>query len=254
MDWLSAAWLPFMRVGGAVMTAPLFSAAYVPMRVRLMLAVFISAALLPMLTEMKLNTGLAVNLIGVEAIVMAAKELLIGICLGFFLQLVFEAVVIAGHLIASGMGLGFAMMVDPNRGVQVPVLSQYLLIITLLLFVAMDGHLAFLAMLARSFELWPIAGEAMAVSQLQIMFEQGSAMFAGAIQIAIPAVIALLLVQIAVGVISRAAPTLNLFAVGFPLAMLVGFVLLQWLIPSLVPQLSGQIDTAYAALARFLGA
>src|SRR5690606_16457420 len=112
--------------------------------------------------------------------------------------------------IASGMGLGFAMMVDPNRGVQVPVLSQYLLIITLLLFVAMDGHLAFLAMLARSFELWPIAGEAMAVSQLQIMFEQGSAMFAGAIQIAIPAVIALLLVQIAVGVISRAAPTLNL--------------------------------------------
>jgi flagellar biosynthetic protein FliR len=253
MGWLSAAWLPFMRIGGAVMTAPLFSAAYVPMRIRLMLAVFVSAALLPMINSQG-PISPAINLIGVEGIVLAAKELLIGICLGFFLQLVFEAVVVGGHLIANGMGLGFAMMVDPQRGVQVPVLSQYLLVITMLLFVAMDGHLAFLAMLARSFQLWPVNGPAMNVDQLQLVFSQGSAMFAGAIQIAIPAVIALLLVQIAVGVISRAAPTLNLFAVGFPLAMLVGFLLLDRIMPNLLPQLSSLVDSTYAVIAEFLGA
>ena len=253
MAWLSAAWFPFMRVGGAVMTAPLFSAAYVPMRIRLLLAIMISAALIPMLSSMAPADGAVPNLIGLDGLLLAAKELLIGVCLGFFLQIVFDAVVVAGHLIASGMGLGFAMMVDPQRGVQVPVLSQYLLIVCMLLFVAMDGHLAFLAMLARSFQLWPVAGPAFNVDQLQLLFSQGSQLFSGAIQIAIPAVIALLLVQISVGVVSRAAPTLNLFAVGFPLAMLVGFVLLERLIPSLTPQLASHVDAAYAAIADFLG-
>lgn len=252
MSGLASAWLPFMRIGGALMTAPLFSAAYVPVRIRLMIAIFITAALLPLL-----NTTQAVapgaNLIGLDAVLVAAKELLIGIGLGFFLQLVFDAIVVGGHLIASGMGLGFAMMVDPQRGVQVPVLSQYLLIITLLLFVALDGHLAFLAMLARSFQLWPINGAGFSAEHFGLLVAQGNVLFSGAIQIAIPAVIALLLVQISVGVISRAAPTLNLFAVGFPLAMLVGFLLLERILPSLLPQLNSLLDAAYRSVGTFLG-
>ncbi|GAB3375373.1 flagellar biosynthetic protein FliR [Spongiibacter taiwanensis] len=251
MSSLAAAWLPFMRIGGALMTAPLFSAAYVPMRIRLMIAIFISAALLPFL-----NAGQAagpLNLLGIEAVLLAGKELLIGICLGFFLQLVFDAILVGGHLIANGMGLGFAMMVDPQRGVQVPVLSQYLLIVTMLLFVVLDGHLAFLAMLVRSFQLWPVAGVGFSPDQFGLIVAQGGVIFSGAIQIAIPAVIALLLVQISIGVISRAAPTLNLFAVGFPLAMLVGFLLLERILPSLLPQLNSLLNGAYDAIGRFLG-
>ncbi|MFT5888956.1 MAG: flagellar biosynthetic protein FliR, partial [Zhongshania sp.] len=105
---LAAAWLPFVRITGAMLTAPLFSAAYVPARARIMLSVFLTAVLLPLLPAPP-----AMNLLGIEMVLVVANELLIGICLGFIIQLVFDAIILAGQLIAMGMGLGFAMMVDP---------------------------------------------------------------------------------------------------------------------------------------------
>jgi flagellar biosynthetic protein FliR len=156
-------------------------------------------------------------------------------------------------LIAMGMGLGFAMMVDPQRGVQVPVLSQFLLIFTMLLFVAMNGHMDFISLLARSFEYLPIGGTALSGDQLSVVVMRGAELFTGAIAVAIPAVVALLVVQLSIGVISRAAPTLNLFAVGFPIAMLIGFLVVNRLIPNLLPLLSSSLGRAFVAAEQFLG-
>ncbi len=248
MSWLASAWLPFVRIGGAMMTAPLFSANYIPRQARLILALFVTAAVLPMLPPLP-----AINLLGMEAVVLAAGELLLGLAMGFIIQLVFDAIILGGQLMANGMGLGFAMMVDPQRGVQVPVLSQYLLILTMLLFVAMNGHLDFLNLLIQSFQYWPIGHAAPDADQLGVIIVYGAELFSGAIRIAIPAIIALLVVQLAVGVVSRAAPTLNLFAVGFPLAMLVGFLVVDQLVPNLLPVLSAMMDTAFATVQTLLG-
>jgi len=246
---LASAWLPFLRIGGAMLTAPLFSAAYIPPRARILLSVFITAAILPMLPAPPV-----MNLIGYQAIFLAANELLIGVCIGFIVQLVFDAIILAGQLIAMGMGLGFAMMVDPQRGAQVPVLSQFLLIFTMLIFVAMNGHIDFLALLARSFEYWPVGGDGVSPDQLKLVWVRGAELFTGAIRVAIPAVVALLVVQLAVGIVSRAAPTLNLFAVGFPIAMLIGFLVVDRLLPNLLPQLTSMLGSAFIAVELFLGA
>ncbi|HCS27712.1 MAG TPA: flagellar biosynthetic protein FliR [Spongiibacteraceae bacterium] len=240
--WLASAWLPFLRIGGAVIAAPLFGSSYVPVRVRLAIALLTAGLLIPVLPQAP-----AINPLGIESILMAANEILIGLCLGFLVQLVFEAVVFAGQTISMGMGLGFAMMVDPQRGTSVPILSQYLLIITLLIFMSMGGHLEFLALVANSFQIWPVGLIAIGPDALGIVVEWGGEVFKGALQIALPAVIALLVVQIGVGVISRAAPTLNLFAVGFPVAILVGYLMLEQLIPSLVPALAQLVDSAFSA-------
>jgi flagellar biosynthetic protein FliR len=245
---LASAWLPFVRVSGAMIAAPLFSAAYIPTPARILVAVFVTAIILPMLPPVPVT-----NLIGIEAMLLAVNELLIGICIGLIVQLVFDAIILAGQIIAMGMGLGFAMMVDPQRGAQVPVLSQFLLIFTMLIFVAMNGHIDFLALLARSFQYWPVAGDGISVGQYSIVWMRGAELFSGAIRVSIPAVVALLVVQLAVGVVSRAAPTLNLFAVGFPIAMLIGFLVVDRLLPNLLPLLTTMLGSAFMAVELFLG-
>ncbi|MBD2858444.1 flagellar biosynthetic protein FliR [Spongiibacter sp. KMU-158] len=248
MAWLASAWLPFVRIGGAMMTAPLFSGNTIPRRVRLMVALFVTAAVLPVLPPLP-----AINLLGFQAILMAASELVIGLAMGFIIQLVFDGIILGGQLIANGMGLGFAMMVDPQRGIQVPVLSQYLLILIMLLFVCLNGHLDFLNLLIRSFEYWPIGRAPFSADQMWAVAAHGTDLFAAAVRVAIPAIIALLVVQLAVGVVSRAAPTLNLFAVGFPLAMLVGFLVVDQLVPNLLPVLQAMLDSASFTVQGLLG-
>jgi flagellar biosynthetic protein FliR len=245
---LASAWLPFVRVSGAMIAAPLFSAVYIPTPARILVSIFITAIILPMLPPVQ-----ATNLIGIEAMLLAVNELLIGICIGLIVQLVFDAIILAGQIIAMGMGLGFAMMVDPQRGAQVPVLSQFLLIFTMLIFVAMNGHIDFLALLARSFEYWPVAGDGISRDQFSVVWMRGAELFSGAIRVAIPAVVALLVVQLAVGIVSRAAPTLNLFAVGFPIAMLIGFLVVDRLLPNLLPLLTTMLGSAFIAVELFLG-
>ncbi|MEX1665416.1 flagellar biosynthetic protein FliR [Zhongshania arctica] len=245
---LASAWLPFVRVSGAMIAAPLFSAAYIPTPARILVSIFITAIILPMLPPVQ-----ATNLIGIEAMLLAVNELLIGICIGLIVQLVFDAIILAGQIIAMGMGLGFAMMVDPQRGAQVPVLSQFLLIFTMLIFVALNGHIDFLALLARSFEYWPVAGDGISVGQFSIVWMRGAELFSGAIRVSIPAVVALLVVQLAIGIVSRAAPTLNLFAVGFPIAMLIGFLVVDRLLPNLLPLLTTMLGSAFIAVELFLG-
>lgn len=247
--WMLSFWLPFIRIGGTMMAAPLFGSSNVPVRVRVIIAVLVAVLLVPLLPAPP-----AVNPLSMQGLLLAVNELLLGLSMGFLIQLVFEAVIFAGQTVAMGMGLGFAMLVDPQRGVSVPVLSQFLLIITLLLFLALGGHLEFLRMIATSFEVWPIGAAIVGPDALSVVIAWGSDMFRGAMQIALPAVVALLVVQLSVGVISRAAPTLNLFAVGFPMAMLIGFLVIQELVPTLLPAMESHLSQAFEAVGRLLEA
>jgi flagellar biosynthetic protein FliR len=139
--------------------------------------------------------------------------------------MIFDALIVAGQTIAMGMGLGLATMIDPQRGISVPVISQFFVILGMLIFLSLGGHLATIRLLSDSFTLLPL-GRPLSTDGVWMVVSWGGQMLAGAVRIALPASTALLVANIAFGVMSRAAPTMNLFAVGLPAGLLIGFVIL----------------------------
>jgi len=242
---IASAYWPFVRISAMLMIAPVYGASSFPVRIRVVLAVLVTAALYPVLDPVK-----GVDPVSLQGFIILGHQVVIGAAMGFFLQMAFQLLVIAGEAIAMTMGLGFARMMDPQNGVQVPVVAQYFIIIATLLFLTMNGHLLLLQMVIKSFDILPVSEYGMTRDGLWQVVSWGSQMFIGAVLVAIPAVTALLMVNIAMGVITRAAPQLNIFAVGFPLMLLLGFVLLVLTLPSVLPQFANQVSYAFdAALA-----
>ncbi len=244
--WLTAWWLPFVRIAAAMMSAPLFGHRLIPTPVRLAMALILAALLAPWQPVMA-----DFNPLSLQGVLLTANELLLGVCLGFVMQLVFEAVLFAGQFVATGMGLGFATLVDPQHG-SVAVVGQFLMFITMLLFLAMNGHLAFIRFLADSFQAWPAGTASLTPDSMQLVLRAIGAMLRSALGIALPAVIALLVVQIAMGVVSRASPTLNLFAVGFPVTLMLGLMVMERTLPALRPQVERLFAQAFDIMGQLL--
>lgn len=218
---------PFLRLSALFLASPVFSASSYPVRARIFLALLVTAVVTPSLPvppEIPILSG--------AGFLAAAQQIVIGLAMGFILQMVFAAAVIAGQSIAMAMGLGFAMSVDPQNGVQVPVLSQFYVILATLLFLSMNGHLILIEMLANSFTLLPVGVAVLSDNFALNVVLWASQMFLGALVVALPALTALLLINLAFGVITRAAPQLNIFAVGFPVTILAGFFFVFLSMPS----------------------
>lgn len=243
-----AAWLgdflwPFMRIGMLFTVAPIFGGRLVPVKVRVILALAVTWVLLPVIPSAP-----ALDPLSASGLLIVVQQLLIGLVMGFMLQLVFAALMLGGHTIAMSMGLGFASMVDPQNGIQVPVIGQYYVTLATLLFLALNGHLALLGVLAESFQSLPIGVDVLARQSLWDVVIWGGQMFAGGLLIAMPAVTALLMTNIAFGVITRAAPQLNIFGVGFPLTLTLGFLIMMFTLPALIPQFSDLLSEAFGVL------
>ncbi len=234
----------FARIAGMVTAAPIFNARLVPVRVRTMVAVVLTVAIAPMTPPVD-----AALPFSYASVLITAQQFLIGLAMGFTLQLIMDAMVIAGQTAAMSMGLGFAFMLDAQRGVSVPVLSQFFLIVATLTFLALDAHLVLIELLAQSFHTLPIGIDGLGRDGLWDVVGFASTMFAGGLQIALPAIFALLVVNIAFGVISRAAPTLNLFAIGFPASLLLGYFIILWSLPSLQYAFSNLLQSGFEAAA-----
>ncbi|HID44546.1 MAG TPA: flagellar biosynthetic protein FliR [Chromatiaceae bacterium] len=247
MTWTGSLLWPFIRIGAMFVSAPIFSASSLPVRIRVVLALLVAWLLLPVLPAPPV-----VDLLSADAFLISIYQVLIGVAMGFILQMVFAVFIIAGQSIAMGMGLGFASAVDPQNGVQVPVISQSLLIMITLIFLSLNGHLLFMELMAESFELLPVGVIHPDPGQLWQLVVWGGYMFAGGVLVAIPAVAGLLLVNIAFGVASRAAPQLNIFAVGFPVMIMAGFVLIIQVMPSLTSHLSTLLFDAVTLIRQLL--
>jgi len=241
--WLGDFLWPLMRVAMMFAVAPVFGGRLVPKRVRLLLALLVTWVVVPVIPPAP-----AIDPLSAAGVMVTLQQLLIGLVLGFMLQMVFSALVLAGQVIAMGMGLGFASMVDPQNGVQVPVLGQYYVTLATLLFLVLDGHLMLISLLAETFHSLPVGVDGLNRQSMWDVAAWASHMFAGGMLIAIPAVTALLLTNIAFGVITRAAPQLNIFAVGFPLTLTLGFVIIFFTLPALVPQFSDMLRDAFDML------
>ncbi len=245
--WLGGLFWPFVRISAMMLAAPVFGARMMPVRIRVILALAISAMSVPLLPPVP-----AVDPISMDAALILAQQVLIGVAMGFIIQMVFQSLVVAGEAIANSMGLGFARMVDPANGVQVPVISQFFVVMMTLLFVVLNGHLMLIQLVVRSFELLPISTDGLSLPGIRAVVDWGSAMFAGGLMIALPAVTALLVVNVSMGVITRAAPQLNIFAVGFPLMILLGFVFLMATLPGIFAQFTQLLMNGFEYISHIL--
>lgn len=218
--WIASFVLPLFRVAALLMTMPVIGTQLVPVRVRLYLALGVCVVLVPNLPPMP-----QVDALSMKAMLLIGEQILVGALLGFSLQLLFHAFVIAGQIISMQMGLGFASMVDPANGVSVPVLGQFFTMLVTLLFLAMNGHLVVFEVIAESFVTLPV-GEGLSGNHFWIIAGKLGWVMGAALLLALPAITALLVVNLAFGAMTRAAPQLNIFSIGFPLTLVLGLVIL----------------------------
>lgn len=228
--WINQFIWPLIRISGFCMIAPILGTSLVPPRARLLLVLFLTLAVAPHLQGLP-----SVELLSPRSVVLVAQQLLIGIGLGFFLQLMTQAFVMFGQIAAMQMGLGFASMNDPINGVSVASVSQFYLMLVTLLFLTINGHLVMIEVLTESFYTLPVGAE-VGGARLQTLLGWASWMFAAGLLMSLPAVTALLIINCTLGVITRAAPQLNIFAIGFPLMVLLGIVILWVGLNTVLPQ------------------
>ena len=220
-SWVSRWVWPFVRIAGFFMVMPLFGTRLVTQRVRLLLALATTAVITPILPPMPV-----IESIGLETMIIIAQQLLIGIALGFALEVLMQIFILSGQMVAMQTGLGMAQMVDPANGVNVAVVAQWFLIFVNLLFISLNGHLIAIEVLADSFFTMPVGSGTLSGETMMAIAKLANWMFAAAIVLALPAVASMLVVNIAFGVMARLAPQLNIFAVGFPVTMMLGLIVI----------------------------
>ena len=246
--WLGQLFWPFVRIGACLMVAPAFSAVGVPVRIRVVLAAAIALIVAPLVPP-----PAAVAPLSAAGVVITLQQVVIGVALGFSLRIIFDAVEIGGQLIANSMGLSFAFNVDPLHGTETAVLGQLYGILVLLTFLALDGHLRLIEALVSGFRTLPV-GQELGTRGLWQLIEWGTQIFGAALAIALPAVAALTIVHLAFGVMSRAAPQLNLFAVGFPISLLLGLLLVLASLPVVQSTFVRLVGDAFGMVRSLSGA
>ena len=219
---------PFMRVLALFSVSPVFSQRVIPMRLKVCLAFLIAVCAQPVLGDQPV-----VGINSAQALGTLVQQVVVGISVGFAVRLVMAAVELAGEVVGLQMGLNFASFFDPTSNAQLSAVARFMVQIATLLFIVINGHLLVLMAVLKSFEAFPVDGNFLqAISQMR-MHEMGSAVFASAFWIALPMTAMLLFVNLVLGIISRVAPQMNIYAVGFPVTLTVGLVGLVATLPLL---------------------
>ena len=228
-QWVGGLLWPFMRISALFTIAPIFSQKTVPRRARVFFSLAITVMIMPTLPPMP-----EVELFSAHGLLTSMWQIIIGGAMGFMLTLALNTVIVAGEKIAMSMGLGFATMVDPQNGVNVPVVAQFFQILAILLFFALNAHLVLIELIVDSFHMLPVGIVGLSMDAIWHIVAWGTKLFALSLLMALPTITAVLLVYLALGVMSRAAPQLNLFSVGFPLTILGGLMLIWLLLPNML--------------------
>jgi len=239
---------PLMRISAFYFAVPVIGARTVPARIRIMLSLFTALLVVPLLPNAP-----TVSFMSVEGMFMLTKEIIIGLALGFALQIVMHVFVLAGQLIALKLGLGFAAQNDPSSGVSVTVLSQFYLLLATLLFLAINGHLAVINMLVNSFTTFPVGGPGLSNDDYVLIVHMFSWMFAAGLLISLPLFTSMMIVNISFGVMGRSAPQLNILNVGFPITLMFGFILMWYSLSNFLPLFNQIIEEGLGVANTLVG-
>jgi flagellar biosynthetic protein FliR len=240
--WVGRLWWPSLRIGGFIMAAPVASEMTIPSRVKLIFGLslaFLLAPMAPSPANLSIFSG--------AGLLTAVQEILIGIGIGLVMALAFEALTFAGQTVSMTMGLGFSTLVDPVHGNNVTVLGQIFMIVGTLMYLSLNAHLMLLGALANSFQTLPIGAANIDKDFLMAIASWGARIFETGLLVSLPIVISLVIVNMALGVITRAAPQLNLFGIGFTITLLSGFFVLTVGLDNVMFSIRNLIDTSLKA-------
>ena len=248
LDWIANYFWPLTRIAAMMMVMTFFGARFVSPRIRLYLAVTITFAVMPALPKVPID----IELLSVGGFLTTAQQVVIGISMGLVTQFVTQTFVLLGQILGMQSSLGFASMVDPANGQNTPVLGQFYMFLAVMLFLATDGHLTMLNMVVLSFKTLPI-GESMLqpVDYYQLAGWFGH-MFKAGLNMALAGIIALLTVNLSFGVMTRAAPQLNIFSLGFSFALLLGLVISWFLVAAMLPQYEYHWDIGFGQICSLI--
>ncbi|WP_398309733.1 flagellar biosynthetic protein FliR [Zoogloea sp.] len=244
--WLALFAFPLARVLGLIGAGPVFGNNSLPRRIKLVVGLAVGIGVAP-----AFPAATNVSLDSWAGLLILVEQTLIGIAMGLAMRVVFAALDLMGELISLQMGLSFATFFDPIAGGQTAVVAELLTLLATLIFLSLNGHLLMLDTLARSFEWLPIGSE-LHKGGWMVLVRSGAMIFAAGLLMALPVVTALLITNIALGILTRAAPQLNLFAIGFPITMTVGFGVLLLALGHLAPLLQRFYDMGFDTMASIL--
>ncbi len=210
---------PMLRISALMIAAPIFSLSAFNLRLRILMALVMAWLVYPLHTWPQLDPSSAQGLVEVF------NQIMIGAVMGLILQIVVAAMVVAGQSISAAMGLSMANMIDPNMG-NVPVISQLMIVMSTLIFVGFGGHAIMLGLISESFNSLPIGTSILNQNVYGRVLQWSSMVFLGAVLMSLPVMVSLLFINVGLGVVTRAAPSLNIFAVGFPAMIIAGFLIL----------------------------
>jgi flagellar biosynthetic protein FliR len=234
--WIASLLWPLTRILGLIAAAPLFGNSSFPARAKVGLGIALAMIIAPTIPVLP-----ATNPMSLAGFLILIQELLLGLAMGFAMRIVFAAVEMAGEAISLTMGLGFASFFDPMTKGRSSSVSQFLVLIATMAFLSVDGHLLLISVLAESFVSMPISGSPMSGAAPYQLTSWAGHIFSTGLHLALPMLGALLLVNVALGILTRAAPQLNIFGIGFPISLGSGFLV----IALVLPYLSGPLQTLF---------
>ncbi len=224
---------PLTRILGLLSVAPLFGNVSVPARVKLGLGIMLALIIAPTVPATP-----ALDPASLTGLLIMAQQLVIGMAMGFAMRVVFAAVELAGEISGLTMGLGFASFFDPQTRARSSAVSQFLALLSLMTYLASNLHLVLLTTLTESFTTLPITAAPLNGQALREIAFWGGRIFSAGVQLSLPIVAALLITNLALGILTRAAPQLNLFGIGFPITLGIGFVMLTIALPYMATPLA----------------
>jgi flagellar biosynthetic protein FliR len=234
--WIVNLLWPLTRVLGVIAAAPIFSHTVIPNQVKLGLGIMLTLIIVPTLPAMP-----HFEIFSFQGLLILVQQLVIGLAIGFSMRLVFSAVELAGQLIGMSMGLGFASFYDPQSQGQSTAINQFLVLLAMLIFLSLDGHLLIVTAVANSFLTMPIAVAGSSINPLKIAM-WGESIFSVGLMLALPAVTALLITNMALGILTKTAPQLNLFGIGFPVTLSLGMLVLALSLPGMLKPIESFIE------------
>lgn len=245
--WIAAFIYPLARILALIASSPVLGNKQIPLRIKISLAMLITFIVAPLI-----NVPANIDPTSAHGLFILIQQILAGLAMGFTMRVIFTAVEMAGDLAGMQMGLGFASFYDPVNASYTPVIAQFLGIIATLAFLSMNGHLYMLAALADSFQAFPISEALPSAVAFRTLAEWGTIIFSHSLQLAMPLIGALLITNLALGILTRSAPQLNIFAVGFPITLTVGFATLALSLLYLAPMLDHMVNQGLDVMGRIV--